>query len=214
MVWYHRLALSSPPIPVVTCLRSPLLDKRQSIFFTSSTQKGNLGSPSKCTVVPSLPSLCRHSSRRKKSTAFSRSTWRRVILYRPSQLRLVCFVQTTFYPSQLTPLSRQVTGRIITGSNINDSFAFLDYTQPIWAKSPDTPRLPSPSDSALSDKLVGHCVWPLSISIARTVDAPTGAGDTRSFRLPETFLERYTKVSVQYDLTINVSRGKLRADSW
>ena len=35
----------------------------------------------------------------------------------------------------------------------------------------------------------------------------------RSFRLPETFLERQTRVSVQYDLTIIVSRGKLRADN-
>ena len=107
-----------------------------------------------------------------------------------------------------------MTGRILTGPNIDDSFAFLNHTQPIWAKSPDLPRLPSPSDATLSDKLLGHCVWPLSIPIPRTVDAPTGAGNTRSFRLPETFLERHTRVSVQYDLTINVSRGKLRADNW
>ena len=107
-----------------------------------------------------------------------------------------------------------MTGRILTGSHIDDSFAFLNHTQPIWAKYPDFPRLPSPSDAALSDRLLGHCVWPLSIPIARTVNAPTGAGDTRSFRLPETFLERNTRVSVQYDLTINVSRGKLRSDNW
>jgi hypothetical protein len=35
----------------------------------------------------------------------------------------------------------------------------------------------------------------------------------RSCRLPETFLERQTRVSVQYDLTIVVSRGKLRTDN-
>ena len=121
-------------------------------------------------------------------------------------------VQTTFI--QVNSLPLQVTGRILTGPNIDDSFVFLSHTQPIWAKSPETPRLPSPSDAALSDRLLGHCVWPLSIPIPRTVNAPTGAGNTRSFRLPETFLERHTRVSVQYDLTINVSRGKLRADNW
>ncbi|KAF8802489.1 hypothetical protein BYT27DRAFT_7112534 [Phlegmacium glaucopus] len=110
-------------------------------------------------------------------------------------------------------ITATVTGRIITGSNIDDSFAFLNYTQPIWSKSPDSPRLPSPSDGVLGDRLLGHCAWPLSIPISRTVNAPTGAGDTRSFRLPETFLERHTRVSVQYDLTINISRGKLRADN-
>ena len=122
-----------------------------------------------------------------------------------------------FFPSKINSFLFyffQVTGRILTGSNTDECFAFLSHTQPIWAKYPDLPRLPSPSDADLRDKLLGHCVWPLSITIPRTVVAPTGAGNTRSFRLPETFLERHTRVSVQYDLTINVSRGKLRADNW
>jgi hypothetical protein len=45
------------------------------------------------------------------------------------------------------------------------------------------------------------------------VTVPSGSGDERSFRLPETFLERNTRVSVQYDLTINVLRGMLRTDN-
>lgn len=47
----------------------------------------------------------------------------------------------------------------------------------------------------------------------RSVTVPTGSGDMRSCRLPETFLERNTRVSVQYDLTINISRGILRSDN-
>lgn len=110
-------------------------------------------------------------------------------------------------------ISATVTGRIITGANIEDSFVFLSQTLPIWSKSPDTPRVPSPSEGASSSKLLGHCLWPLSISLPRAVNIPTGAGDIRSYRLPETFLERHTKVSVQYDLSVVVSRGKLRADN-
>ncbi|KIM40544.1 hypothetical protein M413DRAFT_445987 [Hebeloma cylindrosporum] len=110
-------------------------------------------------------------------------------------------------------VTAMVTGRIITGSNIDDSFVFLNQVQPIWSKSPDAPRVPSPSEGASSNKLLGHCVWPLSIALARTASVPTGSGDTRSFRLPETFLERQTRVSVQYDLTVVISRGKLRADN-
>ncbi|KAF9524862.1 hypothetical protein CPB83DRAFT_773149 [Crepidotus variabilis] len=110
-------------------------------------------------------------------------------------------------------ITATVTGRIITGSSVDDCFVFLNVTQPIWAKSLDTPRIPSPSEGASSTKLLGHCVWPLSIALPRTVTVPTGAGEMRPFRLPETFLERNTRVSVQYDLTINISRGKLRSDN-
>lgn len=77
----------------------------------------------------------------------------------------------------------------------------------------DTPRLPSPSQGTTANKLFGHCVWPLSIPLPRTVAVPTGSGETRTCRLPETFLEQNTRVSVQYDLTINISRGRLRSDN-
>ena len=106
-----------------------------------------------------------------------------------------------------------MTGRIITGSSINDCFVFLNLTQPIWAKSMDTPRMPSPSEGTASNKLLGHCVWQLSIPLPRTVNVPLGSGEMRPCRLPETFLERNTPVSVQYDLTIIVSRGMLRSDN-
>ena len=106
-----------------------------------------------------------------------------------------------------------MTGRIITGSSINDCFVFLNQTQPIWAKSMDTPRMPSPSEGTASNKLLGHCVWQLSIPLPRIVTVPLGSGEMRPCRLPETFLERNTPVSVQYDLTIIVSRGMLRSDN-
>jgi len=73
--------------------------------------------------------------------------------------------------------------------------------------------LPSPSEGTTANKLVGHCVWPLSIPLPLTATVPTGSGETKTCRLPETFLERNTRVSVQYDLTINISRGRLRSDN-
>ncbi|KAF8905074.1 hypothetical protein CPB84DRAFT_1894808 [Gymnopilus junonius] len=110
-------------------------------------------------------------------------------------------------------ITATVTGRIITGSGVDDCFVFLNQMQPVWSKSTDTPRVPSPSEGAASTKLLGHCIWPLSIALPRTATVPSGSGEMCSFRLPETFLERQTRVSVQYDLTIVVSRGKLRADN-
>ncbi|EAU85673.2 hypothetical protein CC1G_10945 [Coprinopsis cinerea okayama7 len=106
-----------------------------------------------------------------------------------------------------------VTGSIISGASSSESFVFLNQTLPIWSKCLDIPRVPSPSEGASSSKLIGRCEWPLSIPLPRTVDIPTASGDVRTYRLPETFLERYTSVSIQYNLTIVISRGKLRSDN-
>jgi hypothetical protein len=107
-----------------------------------------------------------------------------------------------------------VKGRILTGANADDSYTFLDLTHPIWSKSPNDPRVPSSSEGANSNKLHGLCVWPLSIPIPKVVGIPSSQGDApQIFQLPETFLERHSGASVQYDLTIRISRGKLRSDS-
>ncbi|RDB25527.1 hypothetical protein Hypma_006735 [Hypsizygus marmoreus] len=106
-----------------------------------------------------------------------------------------------------------VTGRIITGASVHDSSTFLSLSLPIWSKSTDIPRVPSPSEGASKSKLLGHCEWPLSIPLPRTVSVPNGTGGVETCRLPETFLERHTTASIQYDFAIVISRGKLRADS-
>lgn len=109
-------------------------------------------------------------------------------------------------------ITATVTGRIITGAGSDDSYTFLNLTVPIWSKAPDAPRLPSTSPGANGSKLCGQCIWPISIVIPRTVNLPSGSGE-QPYHLPETFLERHTGASIQYDLTILISRGKLRADN-
>ena len=127
---------------------------------------------------------------------------------------ITAIVSLTYIKSlTLGLMPQQLSGRIISGAVSNDTFTFLNQTLPIWSKSLDCPRVPSPSEGASSTKLLGHCVWPLSIPIPRSVEVPSGGGDVRSYRLPETFLERYTKVSIQYDLSIIISRGGLRSDN-
>ncbi|KAF8071809.1 hypothetical protein FPV67DRAFT_1560575 [Lyophyllum atratum] len=110
-------------------------------------------------------------------------------------------------------ITATVTGRIITGANASDAFTFLNQSLPIWSKVTDIPRVPSPSEGASKSKLLGRCEWPLSISLPRTVTVPDGTGSMETCNLPETFLERHTIASIQYDFTIHISRGMLRADS-
>ncbi|KAF8623717.1 hypothetical protein AX17_007414 [Amanita inopinata Kibby_2008] len=106
-----------------------------------------------------------------------------------------------------------VTGRIITGAGSSDAFMFLCETLPIWSKSLDVSRVPSLSEGASGSKLLGKCEWPISITLPKAVNIPNANGEACFYRLPETFLERHTKVSVQYDFSILISRGKLRPDS-
>lgn len=110
-------------------------------------------------------------------------------------------------------ITATVTGRIITGANANDVFTFLSETLPIWSKSSESSRVPSPSEGASGSKLLGECVWPISISLPKAVNVPNADGEACFYRLPETFLERHTKVSVQYDFSVVINRGKLRPSS-
>jgi hypothetical protein len=71
----------------------------------------------------------------------------------------------------------------------------------------------SPSEGAAGNKLIGECIWPFSITLPKAINVPNSSGEACFYRLPETFLERHTKVSVQYDFSVLISRGKLRASS-
>ncbi|KAJ6623971.1 hypothetical protein B0H10DRAFT_760755 [Mycena sp. CBHHK59/15] len=98
-----------------------------------------------------------------------------------------------------------ITGRIVTGANVDDSFVFLTKSLPLWSKA-------ECRSSGAATKLLGTCVWPFSIPLPKAVSLKDGGHDTL-FRLPETFLERHTRASISYEICVLVSRGKLRADS-
>ncbi|KAJ7126828.1 hypothetical protein C8R44DRAFT_106214 [Mycena epipterygia] len=98
-----------------------------------------------------------------------------------------------------------ITGRIITGSSIEDTYLFLNQSLPLWSKAESR-------SSGTSTKLLGDCDWPFSIPLPKAVSLKDGSHDTL-FRLPETFLERHTRASISYEICVLVSRGKLRADS-
>jgi hypothetical protein len=66
------------------------------------------------------------------------------------------------------------------------------------------------------EKLHGHYSWPFTLTLPRQVTLPDDTNSSniaRTFFLPPTFLERNTKVSVQYDIHAHIRRGKFRTDS-
>ncbi|KAJ7476020.1 hypothetical protein FB451DRAFT_265030 [Mycena latifolia] len=98
-----------------------------------------------------------------------------------------------------------VTGRIVTGSSVDDTYIFLTQSLPLWSKTESR-------SSGAATKLLGACVFPFSIPLPKAVSLKDDSHDTL-FRLPETFLERHTRASISYEISVAVSRGKLRADS-
>ncbi|KAF9068961.1 hypothetical protein BDP27DRAFT_1522613 [Rhodocollybia butyracea] len=112
--------------------------------------------------------------------------------------------------SSIQSVIAMVRGRIITGPRADETVTFLTIIHPIWARSTETPRTPSPSEGVSGTKLFGDCVWNFSIPLPKKVSV---GKSNMQYRLPETFSERDLAASVQYDLTIHISRGKLRSDS-
>jgi hypothetical protein len=130
----------------------------------------------------------------------------------PSPLYLYLYVHNRADHWSPTNLYPQIKGKIITGSGSGDACIFLNHSHPLWSKAMGDPR--SPSDVRHSGKLVGTYSWPFSITLPKKVALqPTPGSPTQSYRLPQTFVERYTRVSIQYELVVNIVRTKLRADS-
>ncbi|KAJ7067134.1 hypothetical protein C8F01DRAFT_980387 [Mycena amicta] len=98
-----------------------------------------------------------------------------------------------------------ITGRVITGSTIDDSYTFFSHSLPLWSKAESR-------SSGAATKLLGTSSWPFSIPMPKAVSLKDGSRDVL-YRLPETFLERHIRGSISYEISVLVSRGKLRSDS-
>jgi hypothetical protein len=114
-------------------------------------------------------------------------------------------------------ISISIKGKLTTGPNIHDAQVFLDKMTLLWNRSMGNPRLPSCSSESppkFTSKLLGDYYWPFSIHLPREVTlwSAEGLGE-QNFRLPETFMERLTRASVHYEMTVLITRGILRSDS-
>jgi hypothetical protein len=109
----------------------------------------------------------------------------------------------------ISSVSVHVTGRVVTGSAPTDCITFLDIAVPLWAKPSSRSGSPFAGQSEnMPPKLHGTFKFPFSIPIPSSI-----AFDYQKFALPHSFTEKHTRVSVCYELTVRVSRGKLRANN-
>jgi hypothetical protein len=108
-----------------------------------------------------------------------------------------------------------VKGRIVTGAGAEDRYTFLDQSSVLWSKSMGNPVNPrSHRQGDYNGKLRGEYVWPISISLPKSVSLPNGSGGgCQEYRLPQTFVEPNTRASIEYSFTVRISRSKLRSDN-
>lgn len=110
----------------------------------------------------------------------------------------------------------QIKGEIITsGSAPGGTTAFLDLSETLWSKTMGDPRNPEGSSAQKwGEKLQGDYCWPFSIELPRDVTLVAKnrpSGDV--FRLPQTFLERFSKAGIQYKLEVRFTRSRLKIDN-
>jgi len=107
-----------------------------------------------------------------------------------------------------------VKGTIITAVDPGGCYEFLDCVQTLWSKSMGDPRQSGSTQGKFNGKLFGTYLWPFSFQLPVEVYVPRLKGlPPQSFRLPQTFRERHTRPSVQYELDLCITRGKLRSNS-
>ncbi|KAF8896104.1 hypothetical protein BD779DRAFT_1667956 [Infundibulicybe gibba] len=105
-----------------------------------------------------------------------------------------------------------ITGQIITGANPGEQFTFVELSETLWTQAMGDPRNPAASGGdKFSGKLLGDYNWNFSLKIPQETVVNRREGP-RVFKLPQTFAERHTRPSIQYNISARLSRGKLRTD--
>ncbi|EEB93308.1 hypothetical protein MPER_08057 [Moniliophthora perniciosa FA553] len=104
-----------------------------------------------------------------------------------------------------------IRGELVIGqdNSAEDNVTFLETSHVLWSKDKDKRRPTTPNSSS---RLFGEQHWKFAVPIPRTVDLPASS-TMETYRLPQTFLERYTHASIRYDLIVHIARSKFRVDS-
>ncbi|KDR78940.1 hypothetical protein GALMADRAFT_137911 [Galerina marginata CBS 339.88] len=124
-------------------------------------------------------------------------------------------------PDTIQSVVVSVTGKVITGYvEEDDQVKFVNVPSTLWSLSDGKPQnttsevgssSPAVSSPDFTGKLQGTYTWPFSIDIPKEVILPSGPQkEPKVFNPPETFNERYARVSVCYGVSVRFTRGKLR----
>ncbi|KAH9481701.1 hypothetical protein JR316_0006228 [Psilocybe cubensis] len=144
-------------------------------------------------------------------------------------------------PETIQSVVVTVRGQVITGAGPNEHLTFVDISRVPWSQSDGEPlnsssddgnstptptasttapatttSAPSvePSTPKFTGKLQGEYTWPFKVDLPKQVVVLSGGlkGEPQTFALPQTFSERHARASVLYEVSLQLTKGKLRAD--
>ncbi|KDR78970.1 hypothetical protein GALMADRAFT_154856 [Galerina marginata CBS 339.88] len=133
-------------------------------------------------------------------------------------------------PDTIQSVVLLIQGQFLTGASPDQQLNFLNLTCSLWSPSSGEPRndLAANDSSAppinnssravgaatrFTGKLHGEYSWPFSIPLPKEVVLPSGKEkEQKSFTLPQTFNERHARGSINYEMSVRISRGKLQSD--
>jgi hypothetical protein len=97
-------------------------------------------------------------------------------------------------------LAITVVGKVVSGPS--DPLVFLQMEYVLW-------RRPDQGSGEATEKIRGDCDFPFSFTLPRKISMDGSS----ACRPPQTFTERESRVSVQYELTVKLEKGRLRSDA-
>ncbi|KAJ7592896.1 hypothetical protein C8J56DRAFT_484812 [Mycena floridula] len=114
-----------------------------------------------------------------------------------------------------------VKGQILSSSprnghlSVETGLVFVEDTKILWSKEMGDPRAPSSQPSRYSGKLSGRYSWPFRFVLPSTITLSSSGspGSHGPFRLPESFLERDSQTTIQYELEAHILRSRFRVNS-
>ncbi|KAG6854439.1 hypothetical protein C0991_006518 [Blastosporella zonata] len=117
-------------------------------------------------------------------------------------------------PTSITEITISVKGSLTTAGTEGESHVFLNKSYNVWSKAMGNPRYASSTQNVKHRGNLdsGVYTWPLLIPFPANFDYSDGLTAKKSYRTPQSFLERGAPATVQYELLLRIGRGVLRAD--
>ncbi|KAJ7100930.1 hypothetical protein B0H15DRAFT_464886 [Mycena belliarum] len=132
-------------------------------------------------------------------TSVARSTRSTPLYYEGDSVQGALEVDLADRTSPIKAITVSVSGSVITGPMVGDTATFLRLSTCLWSRKSSAAR-------------VGRCTWPFSIPLPRAATIAR-RGQSATCPLPETFMERHTRVAVVYEVAVTIARGMLRTDT-
>ena len=102
-------------------------------------------------------------------------------------------------------------GRLVVGNSDDQKIVFLEFSSVLWGKQHHrTSSISRPSSLSADALASGKHEWPFALEMPKHAVIQGTPDSQETCPLPESFLERHTRVSINYAITVCIDRGRFR----